>query len=581
MKRAPAFLAATLCLALWSAAAVPFAAWSQPAPEAATGRRSLQAVQATRHMIVAAHPLAAQAGLDALRAGGSALDAALTAQLVLNVVEPQSSGIGGGAFVVHFDSATGRLAAYDGRETAPATAAARRFLDAKGRPLRYFQAVGSGLAVGVPGLIRLMELVHARHGRLAWEQLFQPAIRIAEQGFTITPRLARLVALDPLLRQDAEARELFFNAHGLPLRAGERLHNPKLAATLRRLATAGPDAFYSGEIADDIVAAVTGHRVPGDLGLTDLAGYRAVERSALCHPYRAHRVCGMPPPSAGAATVAQILGLLERFPLARHDPVSPGAVHLFAEAGRLAYADRDRYLADPDFVPAPLREMLEPGYLGARSRLIREERSLGVAAPGKLGRQTSRYGRDWTLEMPATTHLSVVDAQGNAVALTSSIESAFGSRIMVRGFLLNNQLTDFSYQPEVEGVAVANRVEPGKRPRSSMAPTLVFGAQGLKYVLGSPGGSDIINYVALTLVALIDWQLDVQAAVDLPRYGSRNRGTELEKLPGMERLVAPLAALGHPVRLVEHTSGLHAIAVAPGRLIGGADPRREGVALGD
>jgi gamma-glutamyltranspeptidase/glutathione hydrolase len=568
------------CFAL-CAAALSLAAWSQPAPEAATGRGARQVVLASRHMIVAAHPLAAQAGLDALRAGGSALDAALTAQLVLNVVEPQSSGIGGGAFLLHYQRSSDRLAVYDGRETAPAAAAPERFLDHDGRPLRYLPSVGSGLSVGTPGLLRMMQLAHARHGKLAWADLFRSAIRIAEEGFDVSPRLARLIAADPLLPQDAAARALFFASDGTPKRAGVRLRNPELGETLRRIATEGADAFYRGGIARDIAAAVNSHRVPGDLTAEDLAAYQARERPALCRSYRRHRICGVPPPSSGGATVAMMLALLERFPMDRMAPLSPRAVHLFTEAGRLAYADRDRYLADPDFVRTPLAGLLDRGYLAGRSRLIRVDRSLGVAAPGQPGRRRPAFGLDRTREVPATTHISVVDRQGNAVSLTSSVEAAFGSRIMVRGFLLNNQLTDFSYLPNADGIPAANRVEPGKRPRSSMAPTIVFDAQGLRYVLGSPGGNEIINYVALTLLALIDWKLDPQVAVDLPRYGSRNRGTELEKLPQMEKLAAPLTALGHDVRLVEHASGLHAIALTPRGLSGGADPRREGVAMGD
>ena len=532
-------------------------------------------------MIVAAHPLAAQAGLEALRSGGSALDAAFTAQLVLNVVEPQSSGIGGGAFLLHYDRASDGLAVYDGRETAPAAASPERFLDPNGRPLRYLQAVGSGLSVGTPGLLRLMELAHARHGRLPWARLFEPAIRIAEEGFAISPRLARLVAIDPLLRNDVRARALFFQPDGTPKGAGLRLRNGELADTLRRVAKGGAEAFYRGEIAHDIIAAVREHRAPGDLTASDLAAYQARERAALCQDYRRHKVCGVPPPSSGGATVAMMLAMLERFPLDRLSPLSPRAIHLFSEAGRLAYADRDRYLADPDFVPVPLTELLDPRYLAGRSRLIRDDRSLGVAKPGRPGPSTSRFGRDRTREVPATTHLSVVDAAGNAVALTSSIEAAFGSRIMVRGFFLNNQLTDFSYLPGTDGVPSANRVEGGKRPRSSMAPTLVFDSRGLRYVLGSPGGNEIINYVALTLLSLIDWKLDPQEAVDVPRYGSRNRGTELENLPALEKLAAQLTALGHEARLVDQASGLHAIAITPGGLAGGADPRRDGVALGD
>ncbi len=572
--------ALALALALLAGSAL---AQNDAAPEVSTGRTPKQLAHARHQMIAAAHPLAARAGLEILRAGGSAADAAIAAQLVLNVVEPQSSGIGGGAFLLHHDATSGRLSAYDGRETAPASAKPERFVAQDGRPMRYLQAVGSGLSVGTPGLVRLIELVHERHGRLAWAKLFEPAIRIAEDGFDVSPRLARQIAADPLLRGDRAARALFFHEDGSPLAAGEHMRNPELAATLRTLASEGPDAFYQGAIARDIVAAVAQHRTPGDLADTDLAGYRALERKPLCGEYRKHRICGVPPPSAGTATVAILLGVLERFPMGRLKPLSVEAAHLFSEAGRLAYSDRDRYLADPDFVPAPLGQLLARGYLSSRARLIRPDLSMGVAAPGRLALPgAARYGADATPELLSTTHLSVVDAQGNAVAFTSSVESAFGSRIAVRGFLLNNQLTDFSYLPNVDGRPAANRVEGGKRPRSSMAPIIAFDARGrVRYVLGSPGGNDIINYVALTLVALIDWKLDAQQAVDLPRYGSRNRTTDLERGTPAEALEKPLRARGHEVRIGPEASGLHLIAVTPEGLTGGADPRREGVALGD
>ncbi|MCC6472896.1 MAG: gamma-glutamyltransferase, partial [Burkholderiales bacterium] len=529
------------------------AARAQPAPEAASGRTENKAVTATRHMVVAANPLAAQAGLDILRAGGSAMDAAIAAQLALNVVEPQSSGIGGGAFLLHFDAARAVMAAYDGRETAPASARPERFLDASGQPLRYLQAVGSGLSVGVPGLVRMLALAHARHGVLAWERLFEPAIRLADGGFAISPRLALLIDRDPLLRRDAAARALFYRADGSGRPAGEMLRNPALATTLRSIAAGGPEAFYKGEIARDIVAAVRGHPVPGDLSLDDLVRYRARERMAVCGAYRMHRVCGVPPPSSGGVTVALLLGLLERLPVGDAAPLSVRAIHWFSEAGKLAYADRDHYLADPDFAPFPYARLLDRDYLAARSSLIREDRTLGTASPGRpAGIGAVRFGRDRTPELPSTSHLSIVDSRGNAVALTSSIESAFGSRILVRGFLLNNQLTDFSWLPESGGAPAANRVEGGKRPRSSMAPTLVFGPRGsLRFVLGSPGGNEIINYVALTLMALVDWGLDALQAIDLPRYGSRNRGIELERVPQLEPLARPLADLGHSVRFEE------------------------------
>lgn len=555
------------------------------APEAASGRVAKKLATAHRHMVVAAHPLAAEAGRAILNAGGNAMDAAIAVQLVLNVVEPQSSGIGGGGFLLHYDAKQKTIAAWDGRETAPAAARPERFLTQEGRPLRFMEAVASGLSVGVPGLLAMLEAAHREHGRMGWQALFSPALRIADDGFVITPRLATLIAADRALRASEQAREVFYREDGTPRQAGDKLFNRDLGRTLRRISRDGPKAFYEGEIAANIVAAVRGAVRPGDLTAADLAAYKPQRREVLCTNYRAQRICGMPPPSSGAATVAMMLGMLERFPMARHKPGSANAVHLFAEAGSLAYADRDRYLADPDFVSMPLKELLDPYYLAQRSALIHMDSSVGRAHPGTFA-GAAAFGEDHTAPLPATTHLSVVDGEGNAVALTSSIESAFGSRIMVHGVLLNNQLTDFSLQPSSDGMPAANRVQPGKRPRSSMSPTLVFDGKGrLAHVLGSPGGAMIINYVAKTLLALTDWRLDPQAAVDLPNVGSRNRGLDLEAGTDAEALAPALRARGHQVRVGDETSGVHVISIdyAGGkrRLLGGADPRRDGVAAGD
>ena len=550
-------------------------------PEPSTGYAAKQAVHAKRFMVVAAHPLAARAGYVVLKAGGHAVEAAIASQRVLALVEPQSSGLGGGGFALVYAASGQRLFAWDGRETAPAAATPDRFLTREGRPLRYREAVGSGKSVGVPGLVRLLEALHRRHGRTQWPRLFEPAIRTAEEGFKISPRLEKLIAQDPLLPSSPSAKPYFFRADGSPRRSGERLRNPELAQVLRRVAAEGADAFYSGDIARDIVAAVRAHPVPGDITADDLERYRVIERAAICTDYRARRVCGMPPPSSGGITVAMILGLLERFPLDRMRPASLEAVHLFAEAGRLAYADRDHYIADPEFVQQPVAQLLDRGYLRRRSLMISRNRSLGTARPGVLPAVAPRAA-DTTPELPSTTHLSVVDAEGNAVALTSSVESAFGSRIMVRGFLLNNQLTDFAWIPRDAQGEAANRVEGGKRPRSSMAPTIVFDVQDrLRLVLGSPGGHQIINFVAETLVGVIDWKLDIQRAVSLPSFGSRNRGTDIEKGTRLEALAPQLRARGHEVHVLEMPSGLHGIAVTAQELAGGADPRREGVALGD
>jgi gamma-glutamyltranspeptidase/glutathione hydrolase len=541
---------------------------------------ALPVAHAAEYMVAAANPHAARAGIEILRAGGSALDAAIAVQMVLNLVEPQSSGIGGGAFLLHWNDAQRRVSAYDGRETAPAAARPERFLRADGAAMGIGEAIASGRSIGVPGVLRLLELAHAQHGRLPWAQLFGPAIRLAEEGFAVSPRLHRLIAADPLLRRFPAASAYFHLPDGRPLPVGHRLKNLELAAVLRRVADEGADAFYAGAIARDIAAAVAAHPEPGDLGEADLAGYRALEREPLCGSYRSHRVCGMPPPSSGGIAVLAMLGILERFELAAVRPASSEAVHLFSEAGRLAYADRDHYVGDPAFVRVPVSGLTEPGYLRERSALIRAERSMGQAAPGKPAGAPAALGADATLESAGTSHLSVIDAQGNAVTMTTTVESAFGSRILVHGFLLNNQLTDFSFAPDEGGLPLANRVEPGKRPRSSMAPTFVFAPEGtLRLATGSAGGSAIINYVAKTLVAALDWRLPPQQAVAAPNMGSRNRDTEIERGSVLESVVPALRAMDHPVSVTALVSGTQAIARSPHGLAGGADPRREGAVL--
>jgi len=531
-------------------------------------------------MVATANPHATRAGLEILRAGGSAVDAAIAAQLVLNLVEPQSSGIGGGAFMLHYDAASGRLDAYDGRETAPASATPEMFLDDAGQPMDFWDAVIGGRSVGVPGLLRMLALAHRQHGRLPWARLFAPAIALSEEGFAVSPRLHHLIAEDEDLKAFPEARRYFFDAEGRPLAVGAKLRNPAFAATLRRIAEGGADAFYRGAIAAEIAATVqTAPRHPTDMTLADLAGYRAKARPPVCAPYRRWTVCGMPPPTSGGVAVLEILGLLERFDLSALAPESAEAVHLIAEASRLAFADRNRYLADSDFVEVPVARLLDRGYLARRSRLIAPDKSLGLAAPG-LPTQNGAMPKQ--PQPPRTTHLVVVDAAGNAVSMTSSIESAFGSHLMAGGFLLNNELTDFSFEPLVDGRAVANRVAPGKRPRSSMSPTMVFDADGkLVLAIGSPGGSRIIGYVVKTIIAVLDWGLDVQAAIALPNFVNRNGPTDLEADTPLTALAPALAARGEAVRIVPMVSGLHGIAVTPGGLEGGADPRREGVALGD
>ncbi len=541
------------------------------------------AVHAERQMVVAANPLAAQAGLDILRQGGNAVDAAIAVQMVLTLVEPQSSGIGGGGFLLAFDGKSQALTAYDGRETAPAAATPDMFLHADGTPMEFDEAVVGGLSVGVPGALRMLERAHREHGHLPWSQLFEPAIKLAEEGFPVSARLHDLLAGDGHLKRLPAAAAYFYQADGMPLPVGTLLRNPALAETLRLIASGGTGAFYRGRVADDIVATVTKSPLqPGRMALADLAAYEAKAREPVCAPYRQWRVCSMAPPSSGGIAVLQMLRLLERFDLKAMAPESTEAVHLIAQAGRLAFADRDRYVADPEKVAVPTGQLLGETYLQDRSQLIRPDHDLGKATAGTLKQQSG-----WAVPLPqvepvSTSQISIVDGEGNAVSFTTTIEGPFGSRLFVDGFLLNNELTDFAFKPERDGQPVANRVEPGKRPRSSMAPSMVFDQQGrLVLVLGSPGGSSIIPFVAKTLIASLDWGLDPQAAADLSNFANRNGATELEKGTALEALAPQLQAMGHEVKLTGMTSGLAVIAVTPEGLVGGADSRREGVAVGD
>lgn len=559
-RRVPAALVGLLLLVLL------------PPPPVAADERA-----PARAMVAAANPHAARAGVAMLEAGGSAVDAAIAAQLVLGLVEPQSSGIGGGAFLLHHDPASGETVAYDGRETAPLAATPDQFLSESGAPMGFWDAVPGGLSVGVPGVLRMLEMAHAAHGQLAWARLFEPAIELAETGFAVSPRLHELIVRDALLPKLPAAAAYFYTPSGNPLPTGTILRNPAYAETLRRIAAEGADAFYEGEIAASIVAAVRNAEInPGRMTEADLAAYRPVARVPVCAPYRAWEVCGMPPPTSGGVAVLQMLRLLEPHDLAGTGPNDPRTLHLLAEAGKLAFADRSAFLADPDFVEVPVEALLDPDYLAARATLIDPESAMAEAMPG-LERRNGAWVQ---VEPPSTSHLAVVDAEGRAVSMTSSIENAFGSRLMVRGFLLNNQLTDFSFRPEVEGAPVANRVEPGKRPRSSMSPTLVFDDDGLHLAIGSPGGSRIIGYVVRALTGVLDHGLGVQAAVALPHAVNRNGATDLEDGTAAAEAAPALEAKGHTVRVRPLTSGLHGILVDPdGNLTGGADPRREGVAL--
>lgn len=566
----------TLAFGFLSAEAV-----AQTQPEPATGREEKPAVFASRFLVVAANPHASDAGVEILRAGGNAIDAAIAVQMVLGLVEPQSSGIGGGAFLLHWSHAERRVRSYDGREAAPQNATAQRFLDASGQPVARDLAIQSGAAVGVPGALRMLELAHRAHGRLPWARLFQPAIALAATGFPMSPRLQRMLGREPTLASDPAARKLYYFDDGVRKPVGALVRNPEYAATLRAIAEGGADALHAGPIAEDLVRAVTSHPRPGDMALADLARYRAIERVPVCGGYRAFRICSMGPPSAGGVALLQMLGVLERTPFAVSPPHSADAVHYFSEAGRLAYADRARYIADPAFVPQPLEGLLHPAYLDERARLV-GPRSMLRAKPGMPRDAEPRLGEAIESEAAGTSHVSIIDPEGNAVALTTTIEDAFGSRILVRGFLLNNQMTDFSLVAESDPRPAANRLQGGKRPRSSMAPVFVFDANGeLRMIAGSPGGLAIINYVAKALVSVLDWGLDVQAAAALPNFGSRNGPTELERRTAYEALAPQLRERGHEVTFLDLTSGLHLIEKVPGGWRGGADPRREGAARGD
>ncbi|MBY0338905.1 MAG: gamma-glutamyltransferase [Acetobacteraceae bacterium] len=538
-----------------------------------------------RQMVAAAHPLAAEAGMAMLRAGGAAVDAAVAVQAMLTLVEPQSSGIGGGAFALHWNGQDRRLTAWDGRETAPAAARGDLFLR-DGEPMPFAVAVAGGRAVGVPGVMRMLEEAHRAHGRLPWADLFQPAIRQAEEGFNVSARLAQVIAdAASDLRADPGARALFFTPDGTPLAEGARLRNPQLAATLRALAEQGADAIHRGTVSADIVRAVRGHRTnPGFMTADDLAGYRPLSGNAICLPYRVFTICTPPPPSGGAV-VLQMMGLLEHFDVGSLDPHGADAAMLLGEVGRTAFADRNAYMADPAFVPVPVAGLLDRAYLTGRAQPISPDRAQATVRAGNPRRSGAAPPAQPAQPEGGTSHVSIVDAMGNALAMTTTVEGAFGARIVVRGFVLNNQLTDFSFRPEVDGRAVANRVEGGKRPRSSMSPTLVFRDGELEAAAGSPGGARIIGYVAQSLVAMLDWNMDPQAAATLPHVGALHDEVELEGGTAAAGLFAALAARGLPVAVRPMNSGLHLIRVQRGpqgvRLQGGADPRREGVVLGE
>ena len=531
-------------------------------------------------MVVAANPHAVQAGADVLNAGGTAADALVSVQTVLGLVEPQSSGLGGGAFLVWYDAESGEVTTLDGRETAPLAATPRLFQGEDGEPLKFFDAVIGGRSVGTPGTPALLEAAHKKWGKKPWAGLFAPAISLANEGFDVSPRLAGLVARDAdRLKSNAQASDYFLPL-GNPITAGETLRNPAYAKTLETVARQGASAFYTGQIAKDIVGAVTGAKGnPGVLSEVDLAIYQVKERPPVCVSYRAHEVCGMGPPSSGALSVGQVLGMLEGFDLSG-GPDDLTARRLIGDASRLAFADRGRYMADSDYVPMPTKGLVDPAYLAERAKLLNSDMALDdVAAGNPEFDHALNYADDFAIDLPSTSHVSIADSYGNVASMTTTIENAFGSRVMVDGFLLNNELTDFSFRSHRDGVPIANRLEPGKRPRSSMAPTIVLKDGQPVMAIGSPGGSRIIGYVVESIVAQLDWGMDIQQAVSLPHMINRFGTYDLEEGTTATQLKIPLEGIGFEVGVRGLNSGLHGIVIGD-TLQGGADPRREGIALG-
>lgn len=541
------------------------------------------AAPAKHRMIAAANPYAAQAGLEMLRQGGSAVDAAIAAQAVLTLVEPESSGIGGGAFLVLFNPKTKKVTSFDGRETAPASASPSMFLDPAGNPLQHRAAIPGGLSVGVPGDLAMLALAHRKYGKLKWATLFEPAIKLAEAGTPVTKKLVRLLDNNPDVASMPDIKHHFVRPDGTPLKAGDILKNPELAATFRLIAKGGAKAFYRGAIAQAIVDKVrNGSIQPGGMTLKDLAAYRAVERAPVCGTFRSYKVCSMAPPSSGGIAVLQILKMLERFAPQRLDTVQ--GIHLFAQASRLAFADRGQYVGDPKFVAVPVQGLINGAYLKSRARLIDPARDMGEAQPGTPPMQKTEFGAPDNRERGGTSHMSIVDNNGMVVSMTTTVESVLGSQLMAGGFILNNQLTDFSFVATRDGKKVANAAAPGKRPMSSMAPTIVFDKSGKFLIaLGSPGGPAIIDYVAQALVAMLDGGASPAAAASQPHIVAAYAGPlTLEKSPVLDGLAPRLSALGYTVRpSASEISGLHIVARVQDGYSGAADPRREGVALGD
>lgn len=550
-------------------------------PEIRNGRVEQNLVHAQKYMVSSASPYASEVGMKILAQGGTAVDAAIAVQMVLTLVEPESSGIGGGGFALYWDNKNKKLYSYDGREKAPLDADEKLFQE-NGENMNWWDALAGGRAVGVPGVVAMMEKMHKQHGKLPWSVLFNDAIRLAEDGFEVSPKLANAIArkTNPALGCYKEAWQYFF-PNGKPLQKSIIKKNTKLATTLKRIAMLGAKDFYQGKIALDIVKSVqSAIDNPGLLSETDMMHYQAIERPPICAEFKHYKVCGMGPPTSGGITVIQILKLLEQKNLEHFFPTSENSVHLFAQASRLAYADRDKYMADADFVKVPVEGLIDASYLKKRAALIMDK-DMGQASAGVPPNANQTWQQITSLEQPSTTHFSIVDKYGNGLSMTSSIEMAFGSTLMVGGFLLNNQLTDFSFSSEKNGQKIANRVQGGKRPRSSMSPFMIFNKQGkLIMLIGSPGGNRIINYVSKTILGVLEWDLDIQAAINLPHYTNSNGSTDLEKNTSIIKIQKALEAKGHKVNIRDLNSGLHGIVITSKGLQGGADPRRLGKVIG-
>ncbi|KFA97156.1 gamma-glutamyltransferase [Vibrio sp. ER1A] len=554
------------------------------APEMATGTNDKQLVKAKDWMVTAANPEATQVGAEVLARGGNAVDAMVAVQLMLGLVEPQSSGIGGGSFLVYWDANKQRLTTYDGRETAPSAANGDLFLDEKGKPLKFYDAVVGGRSVGTPGTVKLLWDVHQKYGALDWDEVVLPIAQKAEQGFTISERLSMLIENDvDFLARHPTTAAYFLNKDGTPKTQGTLLKNPDYAQTLRTIAEKGSDGFYKGPVATAMVNAVQKEAAsnPGKLSLADLANYQVKNRQAVCAPYKQYDVCGMGPPSSGALTLGQILMLTEPFKLNELGSSNPTSWQILADASRLAFADRGLYMADSDFFDVPVKGLLDQKYIAERSALITPNEALQkVSAGSPPAVKTVQLAQDQAIELPSTTHFNIVDSQGNVISMTSSIENVFGSRVMAAGFLLNNELTDFSFVANKDGKPVANRVEANKRPRSSMAPTIVMHDDKPYLAIGSPGGSRIIGYVAQSIIAHVDWGMDIQQAIDQPRMINRFGAMDVEINTPLADYAQQFEAMGYSVNKRDLNSGLHAIRITETGLEGAADPRREGVAIG-